>query len=145
MATEAHRMARHTPLKLVAVFALALLSFRPATVAAQSPTGSVSGQVTDPQGRPVAGVAVTATSPSLQGEQKVTTSANGDYIFKLLPPGAYTLSFEKSGFAAASNSRGVAAGEPVTVDVTLQPAAVKESVTVVGETRQFLNTMEGAS
>ncbi|MEO8483161.1 MAG: carboxypeptidase regulatory-like domain-containing protein [Acidobacteriota bacterium] len=138
-------MARHTPLKLIALVTFTFLLLGPLVVAAQSPTGSVTGQVFDTQGRPVAGVTVTATSTSLQGEQKATTSANGDYIFKLLPPGNYTLSFEKAGFAAASNSRAVAAGEPVTIDVTLQTAAVKESVTVVGETRQFLNTIEGAA
>ena len=138
-------MARHTPGKLVTLLTFALLSLGPIATAAQSPTGNVTGQVFDTQGRPVAGVTVTATSASLQGEQKTTTSANGDYIFKLLPPGSYTLSFAKSGFAPASNSRVVSAGEPVTVDIALQAATVKESVTVLGDSHQFLNTIEGSA
>ena len=44
---------------------------------------------------PVADVVVTATSPALQGEQVVVTDASGLYRVPQLPPGTYTLRFEK--------------------------------------------------
>lgn len=133
------RHLRFSALVLLAGLALAL----PAS--AQSPTGSISGQVTDAQGRAVAGAVVTATSPNLQGQEQVKTSPTGAYIFKLLPPGVYTLAVEAKGFAVASESRTIAAAEPVTIDLSLQPATVKENVTVVGDGAQFLNTTEGAA
>ena len=145
MAAETLRMARYTSFRLVAYLVLTLLALAPTAAAAQSPTGGIAGQVSDAQGGPVVGVAVTVTSASLQGPQRAATSANGDYLFKLLPPGTYTVSFEKAGFAASTSTRTVAALETVTIDVALQAAAVKESVTVVAGTQQFLHTMTGAA
>ncbi|WP_163994422.1 TonB-dependent receptor [Pyxidicoccus caerfyrddinensis] len=44
---------------------------------------------------PVADVVITATSPSMQGEQTVVTDALGEYRIPGLPPGTYTVRFEK--------------------------------------------------
>ncbi|RKG88075.1 TonB-dependent receptor [Corallococcus terminator] len=48
--------------------------------------------------KPAADVVVTATSPNLQGEQIVVTDAQGNYRIPQLPPGTYTLRFEKESF-----------------------------------------------
>jgi len=48
--------------------------------------------------KPVADVVVTATSPNLQGEQVVVTDAQGQYRIPQLPPGVYTLRFDKESF-----------------------------------------------
>jgi protocatechuate 3,4-dioxygenase beta subunit len=90
MPIEENRMASDTPLKRFALLSLVLLAFWPASAGAQIPTGTVTGQVFDTQGRPIAGATVTATSPALQGEQTTTSSANGAYNLKFLPPGPYT-------------------------------------------------------
>ena len=77
---------------------LILLLLLLATVArAQSGASSVlTGNVVDAATHaPVADVVVTATSPSLQGEQMVVTDATGLYRIPQLPPGTYTLRFEK--------------------------------------------------
>src|SRR5215471_835504 len=73
-----------------------------ATISAFSqgnPTGTISGRVTDPSGLGMPNVAVTASSPVLQGLRTAVTSANGDYIVPFLPPGEYTVKFEREGFA----------------------------------------------
>ncbi|WP_342380525.1 mucoidy inhibitor MuiA family protein [Myxococcus stipitatus] len=58
--------------------------------------GTLVGTVIDAQARsPVADVVVSAHSPSLPGEQLVVTDANGRYRIPALPPGEYTLRFEK--------------------------------------------------
>ena len=44
------------------------------------------------------GRSVTATSPSLQGEQVVVTDSTGLYRVPQLPPGTYTLRFEKESY-----------------------------------------------
>jgi Carboxypeptidase regulatory-like domain/TonB dependent receptor-like, beta-barrel len=138
-------MVRHTTPKAFAHVLLFLLAVLPAAALAQSPTGTISGQVTDPQGRVVAGVTVTATSPNLQGEAKTTTTPNGDYIFKLLPPGVYTLSFEKSGFAIGTETRTVAAVELVALDMMLKPATVRENVTVTADAGEFVRSISEAT
>ncbi len=138
-------MVRYSPLKVVALLIAGCLALPASHALAQAPTGTIGGRVTDSQGRVVPGVVVTISSPNLQGEQKATTTANGDYLFKLLPPGAYALSFEKTSFTTATETRTVGADEPVTVDVTLQPATVREAVTVTASGGDFVNTIEGAT
>jgi hypothetical protein len=74
---------------------------------AQSPAGSstiVGAVVTADTKRPVADVVVTATSPNLLGEQIVVTDAQGQYRIPQLPPGAYTLRFDKESFRPFSRS-----------------------------------------
>ncbi len=45
--------------------------------------------------KPIPDVVVTATSPSLRGEQIVVTDAQGEYRIPQLPPGVYSLRFDK--------------------------------------------------
>jgi hypothetical protein len=60
---------------------------------------TITGAVVDAQtGQPVQDVVVTATSSALEGEQVAVSDASGRYAVRKLPPGAYTLRFEKEGF-----------------------------------------------
>src|SRR5687768_8661723 len=84
------------------ILAVALTIASAAGIAAQgNPTGTLSGHVTGPDGLPIPGVLVTASSRVLQGVRTATTSANGDYIIPFLPAGTYDLIFELQGFQTA--------------------------------------------
>ncbi len=61
-------------------------------------TGALSGVVTS-DGKPVAGVKITATSPS--GIAVATTDASGHFTFASLAPDDYTLVAEKNGYDRA--------------------------------------------
>ena len=63
-------------------------------------TGAVlTGTVVDASTHsPVPNVVVTATSPSLQGEQVVLTDETGTYRVPQLPPGTYTMRFEREDY-----------------------------------------------
>jgi hypothetical protein len=138
-------MAKHIRLLITSACLLLLLAMAPAAAAAQVPTGTISGRVTDSQDRSIAAVVVTVQSPALQGVQTTTTTVNGDYVFRLLPPGLYSVTFEGPGFAALRQTRNVVATETVSLNVTLQPAAVAEEVTVVADSTAFTNTVENAA
>jgi outer membrane receptor protein involved in Fe transport len=125
------------------VFLLALLA--PAAAVAQVPTGTITGRVVDAQDRTMPGVTVTVTSPALQGVQSTTTTVNGDYVFRFLPPGVYTIVFELSGFAPLTETRTVAATETVNLQVTLQAAGVAEEVTVTADSGVFTNSVQVAT
>lgn len=99
-----------------------------------NPTGTISGKVVDTQGLAVPGVAVTASSPALQGTRSATTSANGDYILPFLPPGDYTVTFEVSGFSTVKSTERVRPAETLTVSPSMEVRALAETVTVVGQT-----------
>ena len=134
-------------LLLVRLFAacVCVITLTPVRLAAQTPTGTISGRVLDAGNLPTPGVTVTITSPRLQGERVTVTSEQGDYIFRLVPPGPYTIGFRLSGFADQRETRQVAAGEPVVVNVTLRPATVSENVVVTADANAFTNTVQAAT
>src|SRR5262249_55103729 len=107
------------------------------SLAAGSPPGTsvLLGTVRDAATRAaVADVVVTATSPSMQGEQVVVTDSTGLYRVPGLPPGTYTLRFEKETYRPYSRTGvDVAAGRFLRLDLELLPeTAGAETVTVVG-------------
>src|SRR5688572_24467617 len=67
--------------------------------AAQETTGSLAGQVNDPQGLAVPGATVTVTGP--QGARTFVTDAEGRWVAPFLTPGSYTVRVELQGFKAA--------------------------------------------
>ncbi|HEY3586024.1 MAG TPA: TonB-dependent receptor, partial [Myxococcaceae bacterium] len=106
----------------------------PAAIA-QGSTSVLTGNVVDSSTHaPVGDVVVTATSPSLQGEQVVVTDASGLYRVPQLPPGTYTLRFEKETYRPYSRTGiEVAADRTLRLNVELLPeVAGSETVTVVG-------------
>jgi len=96
-------------------------------------TGTIRGTVRDQDGLAVPGVTVSATSPTLQGVLTATTDAEGGYTLLYLPPGAYQLTFELSGFSTVVQSTEVLLGLTVEQNVSMRPSGVAESVTVVAE------------
>lgn len=98
-----------------------------------NPTGTISGQVVDPDRLPLPGVTVSATSPVLQGERTVVTSTNGDYILPFLPPGSYTITFEVASFQTQRiEGVNVAIAETLPISVTMVLASLTETVIVTG-------------
>ena len=112
-----------------------LLLLPPAVVSAQSGASVLTGTVVDTSTRaPIADVVVTATSPSLQGEQVVVTDASGLYRVPQLPPGTYTLRFEKETYRPFSRTGvDVAADRTLRLNVELLPETAGETtVSVIG-------------
>ena len=95
----------------------------PSAVLAQGATSVLTGNVVDAATKvPVPDVVVTATSPSLQGEQVVVTDATGLYRVPQLPPGTYTLRFEKESYRPYSRSEiGVPADRTLRLNIELLP------------------------
>jgi hypothetical protein len=78
---------------------LALLVLATVTSAfAQSDTGSITGQVTDPGGAAVVGAMVTITDLSTNIALKTRTGSNGTYAFSTLRAGRYRINVEAPGF-----------------------------------------------
>jgi hypothetical protein len=119
---------------LLAVVLLAVAG----VAAAQTTNGTISGHVADTTGGALPGVAVTATSPNLQGDRTVFTTKNGDYVLSLLPSGTYTVSFELSGFQKVSKTLALAPTQDLPLDTQMGPAAISETVNVVGRTADVL-------
>ncbi|RKG53409.1 TonB-dependent receptor [Corallococcus sp. AB011P] len=83
--------------------------------------------------KPAADVVVTATSPNLQGEQTVVTDAQGNYRIPQLPPGTYTLRFEKETFKPYARPEiQLLLNRTIRVNVELLPDSFTQTVDVIG-------------
>ncbi len=94
-------------------------------------TGTLRGTVHDQQGLVVPGVSVTVLSESLQGTRSTHTGVNGHFDLPGLPPGAYAVTFDITGFAIVQQTATLPLGGTIEVNATLEPAAVQETVEVV--------------
>ena len=70
-------------------------------LAAQAPSGEISGVASDPSGAIVPGVTITLTNPATNAVRVVLTNEAGLYVLRAIPPGVYNLKAELPGFRAA--------------------------------------------
>ena len=113
---------------LVSVFfGINLVSVRAQTAS----SGSITGQVSDPQGAIVAGADVILTDTSTKSTQTTTTNDAGRYNFPVLNPGIYDLVVSRQGFKTAKfNAQKVSIGSVLTVNVALEVGSLTETVVV---------------
>ncbi len=89
---------------LAGTLALCVGLWAPGALAQQN-SSVITGTVVDASNQqPVSDVVITATSAALQGEEVTVTDATGTYRLPQLPPGVYTLRFEKESFQPYSRT-----------------------------------------
>jgi hypothetical protein len=127
-------MKRWTTSFLMLVSALAFASSAFAQGGGASSTGTIQGRVADAQSAVLPGVTVTASSPSMLGQQTTVTSETGNYRFPAVPPGTYSLTFELPGFNTVKREGiQIALGFTANINIDMQLATLQETVTVTGE------------
>jgi hypothetical protein len=128
---------------VVVLFALLIGGVAVGPLRAQS-YANVSGFVTDQSGAAIPEVALKLQN-SATGEVRTTSSDNvGQYVFTLIPPGTYTLTAAKSGFATESITNVVVeVNAAVRHDITLAVSSVIQEVTVQASSVQ-VNTESAA-
>src|ERR1044071_76647 len=82
--------------RLTVVLCVSLLCL--SALALAQTTGEITGTVSGTDGRPLPGVTVEASSPSLQGTRVSVTGNDGTFRFISLPPGSYKIKGSLSGF-----------------------------------------------
>ena len=113
----------------------ALLLLLACPLAAQEFSGNINGRVSDTSGAVLPGVEITLSSRAIQGERATVSVQNGSYLFRLLPPGTYSLVYELPGFRTVVREEVIVeVGGTVTLNIDLEVAALAESITVFGET-----------
>jgi hypothetical protein len=96
-------------------------------------TGSISGEVKDPNGAVVANATVTAKNNSTGETKTATTSDAGAFAIPAVPAGMYTVTVENKGFKKTQvTDVKVDVGTPATVNAVLEVGPATETVTVVG-------------
>ncbi len=115
--------------RLVALsFALCAFTF------AQSPLGTITGTVVDPQGTGITGVEVVARNTSTNLTFKGLTSEDGTYTISSIPVGPYALVVSQTGFKRLQRTGlTVEVAQRLRVDLNLEIGQVTESVMVSAE------------
>ncbi len=109
------------------------LSLAWAVTAQAQDRGAVTGQVTDASTKlPIASAQVFVRGTALGG----FTNSNGRYRIQNVPAGAQEVRVTTIGYAGASRTVQVAAGETATADFALSPTAVELGAVVVSATGQ---------
>src|SRR5215210_3840874 len=127
------------------IAALAIYVLLAASLAhAQSASGTITGNVRDPNGAGVAGATVEVTNNATGEKRTVTTNGEGGYTVPLLTVGTYTVTATSAGFAqSAAHDVRVSVSFTTDIDLSLAPAGAKETVTVVGtDTQTTVNTSD---
>ena len=125
-------MSSSRALRLFGAFLLLACATTLNQLSAQILTGSIGGTVVDASGAAIPDVKVTAASPALiDGTRTLNSDPNGNYKFLELPPGTYTVRFEKQGFKAlAQENIVINTGVQVTLSPKLDVGDVTQAVTV---------------
>ena len=119
-------------------YVLALLVLLTFPVWAQTPTGTISGNVTDAGGATVAGAAVTVIETGTNATFNATTDASGRYTVPFVQPGTYTVEVIASGFTPAKQTGlAVTTASEVTADFKLTVGKVSDVVVVTADAQRL--------
>lgn len=110
-------------------FLVAFLFLSVAVSVAQTPTGALRGQVTDPSGAAISGATVVLT-PATGSPVTAQTNGQGAYEFKSLAAGKYSMTVVAQGFTLYENDNVVIAGQPLRLNVSMAIEVETQKVNV---------------
>ena len=111
--------------------------------AAQTPSASVVGRVTDPTGAVIPGVSIKVINLDTNISQQGSSNEVGDFTIPYLNPGRYSLEARSQGFRTYQRSEFTLAVDHVLrIDIPLEVGAATESVTIT-DAPAVLNTESG--
>lgn len=123
-------MSKYAFLRGVAAAVLLLSAF--VLAGAQEFRGSLSGNVTDPNGAALPGATVEIKNVDTNATATATTNGDGGYSFPLLQPGKYTLTVTAQGFNTAQREGiEIRVADKLTLDIPMQVVGVGETITTV--------------
>lgn len=111
------------------------LTFSGITARAQTNNGAIAGSILDSSGGAIADAQVQATSVETHSVYTTVASATGAYRFSDLVLGHYDITVTAKGFKVSTlTGVEVQINSTSSLDITLQPGDVKETMTVVADT-----------
>ncbi|HET6932624.1 MAG TPA: TonB-dependent receptor [Candidatus Acidoferrum sp.] len=114
--------------------AAVLLVFAGFSLRAQTNDGAIAGSVVDSSGGAITGAEIVATGVDTHSVYNTVSSSTGAYRFTNLALGTYNLTVTAKGFKVAQFTGVVVQiNSTVSLDVTMQPGDVKETLTVIAD------------
>jgi hypothetical protein len=133
-------------LLVVLLFAFSMLCLgRSLWGQAQITAGSIQGTVIDEKGGAVPDANVDVNNLDTALSKSTTTGPEGQYQFLALPPGRYTVTIAKAGFATIKQENAVlTVGQTMTLPVTMRVSATAEQI-VVTAAPTLVDTVDSVS
>jgi hypothetical protein len=135
--------------RVIVTLAIAIpiaVSARAPVARAQAATATLSGTIVDDSGAVIPDVALTLVNAATLLERRTTASQLGTFTFPVLPPGHYTLTTARDGFAPARLTDIVLnVGDDVTLRIAMKVGALNDTVSVVAEPRPITQSGEVAT
>ena len=91
-----------------------------AAPAAAQDTGVVAGTVVDSTAQIVPGATVTLANENTGDVRTVVSNERGEFAFRAVPPGSYTVKVELAGFRTIEREVGIRPGRTTDLDVNLE-------------------------
>jgi len=127
-------------LTLFVLLTLILSSASP-KASAQSDSGSINGQITDPGGAVIQGARVTITDLGTNGAVSTTTNANGQYAFSTLRANRYKIAVSAPGFKETVIPEiDLHTQDKTSENIVLQVGSSSDSVIVSADSSQEIET-----
>jgi Carboxypeptidase regulatory-like domain/TonB dependent receptor len=116
------------------------------TGSAQTFRGAINGEVTDSTGAVLPGVNVVATAVATRVDYATVTSGAGEFLFRDLPLGTYTVTVSVNGFQTVKvDNIPVAAGLTYTLPIRVAPAQTSTTVEVAADQLTLDTTSDNLS
>lgn len=116
---------------VVCVLAVCLAAASLVRAQSQITTGTIQGDVLDEKGLAVPGATVEIRNLDTNLTKTETTGSDGRFSFLLLPPGRYTLTISKTGFATiVQENVSLTVGQAISLPVSMKVSAVQERIVV---------------
>jgi Carboxypeptidase regulatory-like domain len=128
-----HTNLRRIPLSgtLRLLWGIVVVSLLTAAAYGQVDQGRIGGVVKDPSGALIPGATLIVKNVNTGEEKKTVTGDNGEYVVTALRPSTYSVKASLPGFAdSESSSIQVVVGQKLTLDFTLRPANLAQTVDV---------------
>ena len=93
----------------------------------------------DASQRPLSGVAIRLTQTETNRVRSSRTARDGSFLIASLPPGAYRLTIDHTGYRRHAQDFTLLLNQEIRVDIPLLPGSLSEQITVTG-TRALLRT-----
>jgi Carboxypeptidase regulatory-like domain len=119
------------PRKVFALLLLFVVGLSLSVLTAQTPTATLQGTIRDATGAVVPEAKVTITNANTNEAIEVSTNSEGRYLRPFLPPGAYVVTVEKTGFRTVrqENIR-LNVGQNRSVDLALEVGAIAQELQI---------------
>ena len=116
------------------------------TLLGQAPTGIIQGRVTDATGAAIVGANVTIEAQQTGFKQTQTTNADGRFVQPALPPAAYRVTVEKTGFSKyITNDLNLNAAQTLAMEIPLKIGDITTSIEVSSQATLLKTETSSAS